>query len=540
MANVMFKRGLQSKLPSTAVNGAFYLTTDTNRLYVGVADGKAPVLLNQTIQFIDSLSALNTMSNAWTASEKRDHKNDIYYIVNGADGNPGNILATWDGSKWIQINPDSNTYVTGFGLGVQANGDTAANATFQITDTAGNQDLLQTLTLQGANGIKVGVSGKVITFTGDTYSLDNTVANNEATVTLASANTDNDSSITIKGGNNVSITTDSDKKIIVDSTDTYVNQVRLSVSNGELTTSIAQNDPDKGVSSNAQKLYFTLGDNATEYGINGALPVYTQTEVDNLFKQLNGLTYIGTVGQNGLYSDLDVTDGITGLTDIHNGDMFMVSGGEVIYNAGGSKAHQGDLLIATGSENADGVLTSITWNYVPSGDDTVTDTTYSFNVAPANNRFTITNNVGTGGLQVTYTDGTAIDVVSTDAPGSGVSGMSVAINHADVAHTDSTGTAITGADNFKAITKVAVNDQGHVTEVETTDITVPKYTAGAISVTKGTDPNVTSSAVLTNALYKDGTYVAGAGAVTNVVSDTLVLNAPSGNTMSINLEWGEF
>lgn len=538
MANVMFKRGLQSKLPATAVNGAFYLTTDTNRLYVGVADGKAPVLLNQTIQFIDSLGALNTMSNAWTPNEKLDHKNDIYYIVNGADGNPGNILATWDGSKWIQINPDSNTYVTGFGLGVQANGDTAANATFQITDNAGNQNLLQTLTLQGANGIKVGVSGKVITFTGDTYSLDNTVANNEATVTLASANTDNDSSITIKGGNNVSITTDSDKKIIVNSTDTYVNQVKLSVSNGELTTSIAQNDPNKGVSSNAQKLYFTLGDNATEYGINGSLPVYTQTEVDNLFKQLNGLTYIGTVGQNGLYSDLDVTDGITGLTDIHNGDMFMVSGSEVIYNAGGSKAHQGDLLIATGSENADGVLTSITWNYVPSGDDTVTDTTYSFNTAPASNRFTITNNVGTGGLQVTYTNGTAIDVVSTDATSSGVSGMSVAINHADVPHTDSTGTTISGADNFKAITKVAVNKQGHVTEVETTDITVPKYSAGAISVTKGTDPNVTSSAVLTNALYKDGTYVA--GEVTNIVSDTLVLDAPKGNTMSINLEWGEF
>lgn len=540
MANVMFKRGLQSKLPSTAVNGAFYLTTDTNRLYVGVADGKAPVLLNQTIQFIDSLGALNTMSNAWTQSEKLDHKNDIYYIVNGADGNPGNILATWDGSKWIQINPDSNTYVTGFGLGVQANGDTAANATFQITDNAGNQNLLQTLTLQGANGIKVGVDGKVITFTGDTYTLDNTVANNEATVTLASTNTDNDSSVAIKGGNNVSITADGNKKIVIDSTDTYVNQVKLSVSNGKLTTSISQNDPDKAVASNAQDLYFTLGDNATTYGINSSLPVYTQTEVDNLFKQLNGLTYIGTVGQNGLYSDLDVTDGITGLTDIHNGDMFMVSDGEVTYNAEGSKAHQGDLLIATGSENANGVLTSITWNYVPSGDDTVIDTTYSFNVAPANNRFTITNNVGTGGLQVTYTDGTAIDVVSTEANVSDISGMSVAINHANVPHTDSTGAAITGADNFTAITKVAVNEQGHVTEVETTDITVPKYSAGAISVTNGSSPNVTSSVVLTNALTKDNTYVAGVGAVTNIVSDTLVLNASDGNTMSINLEWGEF
>jgi len=37
MANVLFKRGAQANLPSStsAVDGVFYLTTDTNRLYVG-------------------------------------------------------------------------------------------------------------------------------------------------------------------------------------------------------------------------------------------------------------------------------------------------------------------------------------------------------------------------------------------------------------------------------------------------------------------------------------------------------------------------
>ena len=38
MSNVYFKRGLQASLPSNSANivdGAFYLTTDTNRLYVG-------------------------------------------------------------------------------------------------------------------------------------------------------------------------------------------------------------------------------------------------------------------------------------------------------------------------------------------------------------------------------------------------------------------------------------------------------------------------------------------------------------------------
>jgi hypothetical protein len=43
MANdkVMFKRGSQANLATaTIVNGAFYLTNDTNRLYIG-KDGKA-------------------------------------------------------------------------------------------------------------------------------------------------------------------------------------------------------------------------------------------------------------------------------------------------------------------------------------------------------------------------------------------------------------------------------------------------------------------------------------------------------------------
>jgi hypothetical protein len=42
--NVLFKRGKQQNLPSTALDGVFYLTTDTHRLYVG--QDNVPVLLN--------------------------------------------------------------------------------------------------------------------------------------------------------------------------------------------------------------------------------------------------------------------------------------------------------------------------------------------------------------------------------------------------------------------------------------------------------------------------------------------------------------
>ena len=56
MANIMFKRGLQTSLPTSAQDGVFYLTTDTNRLYVG--QGTNMALLNQTVQIVTSVSAL--------------------------------------------------------------------------------------------------------------------------------------------------------------------------------------------------------------------------------------------------------------------------------------------------------------------------------------------------------------------------------------------------------------------------------------------------------------------------------------------------
>jgi hypothetical protein len=58
MANVLFKRGPQANLPSGSnqfiQDGAFYLTTDTNRLYYGEnstgATGSGSLkLLNQTV-----------------------------------------------------------------------------------------------------------------------------------------------------------------------------------------------------------------------------------------------------------------------------------------------------------------------------------------------------------------------------------------------------------------------------------------------------------------------------------------------------------
>jgi hypothetical protein len=96
MAELMFKRGLQQNLPAVAEDGCFYLTTDSNRLYVG--QGSTMALLNQTVQIVDNIDVLRDAAAAGTV-----HENDFYYCVDE------NVLAVYNGTDWVQINPDTNT-----------------------------------------------------------------------------------------------------------------------------------------------------------------------------------------------------------------------------------------------------------------------------------------------------------------------------------------------------------------------------------------------------------------------------------------------
>ena len=102
--NLGFKAGLQASLDTylkggsnagKLLEGIFYLTTDTNRLYIGrkdSSDGKIyPVPVNQGILPIDDFSNLPTSGQV----------GEFYYIKNS------NILCVWSGSGWVQINADT-------------------------------------------------------------------------------------------------------------------------------------------------------------------------------------------------------------------------------------------------------------------------------------------------------------------------------------------------------------------------------------------------------------------------------------------------
>ena len=114
MANVSFKRGLQANLPnSNIVDGAFYLTTDTNRLYVGGANDKLE-LLNQSIKFYTYDQVFSENSTVPKV------EGQFYYLSDK------NILCTFAKTKthpdgeWVQINPDHNdntlVYVSGLNV----------------------------------------------------------------------------------------------------------------------------------------------------------------------------------------------------------------------------------------------------------------------------------------------------------------------------------------------------------------------------------------------------------------------------------------
>lgn len=94
MADLMFKRGKQEQLPPIGIDGCFYLTTDTNRLYVGQGENKAPVLLNQTVQVVDKVASLPPSPPSL--------ENDFFYCIEE------NVLAVYHDDAWVQINTNTN------------------------------------------------------------------------------------------------------------------------------------------------------------------------------------------------------------------------------------------------------------------------------------------------------------------------------------------------------------------------------------------------------------------------------------------------
>lgn len=561
MANVLFKRGTQASLEALmafndnattsnrkGVEGTFYLTTDTNRLFVGNSD-KNIVPVNEGIIIVNTISDLPTIPSGDTDTAKAERaklQGRFYYAKTP------NILCIASGNTWVQLNPNTNTKLSSLADTVTISGNTVTVET-KVTDTD-NDHKEDSFTITGANGIKLTSSGKAITVTGPTLKTGSAITTGKGSVPIklvANTGTDNaevaHSTITIQGkaNGNVTVSSSGANVIDIDSKDTKVSSTNILTGtyNGQTKTNtngftIDVIDSDSASHRSSIDPTIKLGDNTEAYHFvsgEASLPVYTKSEIDTKLKKLDGMTYKGVVG--------NTTTPSLPTANVSRGDTYMA-----FQNMASPAAKKGDLIIATGTEGNDGFLSTITWEVVPSGDDAAKDTTYAGTAGT--NKFTIKDSDNKTIMDLNFAAGTAMTVSGSKTSGTS---QTITVTHGtvnnDLSTLKSTGTAVTqlshGSIKPKVITKVAVNKEGHVTGYEETELTIVD-TVASVSEFKHSGSAANNIATITTGLKTvdaNNAIVSDKSATLKLASNTMSVTSSTASnvpTVTIDMVWGTF
>ena len=583
MANVKFLKGTQSSFNGlkSFTDGAFYLTTDTDRLYFAQSSTEC-VPLNQFIRTVtwDQFNALTTTQVA---------KGDYYYVPEK------NILAVCKDNNatltWTQLNPDTNDNTSfdeiNFGSSVADNTVTITETLREVNKISGDptgSTLVGNLKLKGTNGIALTTENDAhsttITVEGDTYSLssnmndarqyeagkayhvgDIIVINGKyqrckaevsaeqnksaaaiigsfeelnAGVSLVSANGQESSTFGFKAGKNVQIG-QTDGEITVSATDTTLKENGFSISNNATQGfDIKVSDTSNTVVGGTLDPVIKVGGSSVHFVSGEAnLPVYTTSEIDSKFKGLNGMTYKGTVGTAALQN--------LPTSKVSSGDTYMVAADTTV----NSKAvKNGDLFIATGVEGADGYIPSdgITWTYVPSGDDNFQNSTYEGNATPESNKWGIKEVSGSSVGDIQLVAGTNMSISSKlgGANGNSTAAMITTINHGSVGAASVTEPTVndtsdtTPKSTITAVTGIGRDSNGHVASVTTKQFNIQDttYTLGAEAKDNKIVTKLTSS--------DQGIQAVKYGVTSSSLNVTTTAAATNDVTVNVELEWGSF
>ena len=533
MANVGFKLGTQANVdkllvtPGTSVvEGSFYLTSDTHRLYIGqkasADDANAQLFsVNEGVVTVNTTAELPKPSGAESAA----YAGRFYYVTTG------NILCVYNGSSWVQINPNTNTTVTGNKVEVSAASD-VATVKNTITSSDG-KSLPASYTITGANGIKITGTGTALTITGDTYTLSGTVANNTATLKLDSTNTANDSSVAIKGGSNVTVTQDTTTKVItVAAKDTTNASVTGAAAASGFDISVTDSAGAKKTGNIDPAIKVGKGNPVTAKFANGTatLDVYSTADIDDKMKALNAMVYKGTLGKDGTIAALPTTN-------VSIGDTYLVANPTTV---GTTMVYPGGLLIARGTEDkSTGYITgTITWDVVQSTKDA--DTTYVFQAVDGGIKMHSSTGADVGSLKVA--GGTDISVTSklTD----NTADQTLTLNHKAVTRADGTDTALTQSKNTSTdvtvVSGVTTSATGHVTGIKTRKITLVDSNTTMKSVTNTVTAASNVATVSTKVAATLGTGGETAQTGTLKIASTSMAVTGSSNQVNIDLTWGTF
>lgn len=537
MAQVMFKKGLSTALPKTGlVEGAFYLTTDTDKLYI-CNDGNKLSLLNQVVHSVANIEALPKIADAAVG--------EFYYCLGE------NVLATKKAesdTSWTQINADTDTKVsevtatTAVNSGI-ATVTTTVKSTTKTGASAGEKQGSFKIKGAGDNTITCDADG-IIVITGKNDNATYTLGTAEGgKIALKGAGTGaTNTEITVKGAGDIAITSDAVGNLTVDGTtlknaiaDATQNVTITSVKNefaadGKFTTQVATAAGSK--TAPAVTPIIKLGTNATEYKFESGtatLPVYTKTEVDTkidtYFKAADAMVYKGTVSKA---ADLPTAN-------VQCGWTYKVAAAGTY---AGTVCKVGDLIIA----KVDAATpTDATWDVVPSGDEQV------ITGAVSNTGITISDAAGVL-AGITLANGNCTTVAGT------TSGKVTTIK---VNHNKATGTLAAGSTadvtqkpsekaEFSAITGITRDAYGHITGTTVKKLTVVDTdTHHHVTAVATTATHTSSGAVITTMLTQDG-VTPNVRTTLNVVSDNLTVTngetdgTTAKDTLKINLEWGTF
>lgn len=553
MANILFKRGNHSalmalKAQSKIVDGTFYLTEDSHRLYAGI--GSDLVDLNKYIQIVTYVEgptdSLQTLTNV--------QDGDFAYV------SASNILAVYH-NGWQQINVDTKT------VSFTASNKGSDTLTLTIKDNKGDE-VPCNVKITGAKGINVTVNASgevevednpytlVKTYDGES---DGSTEVTAMTVTLTPENTETGvvepTNFKLSAGSNIYFNKTADGIEISGEDAAAFNKATdksyLDVNKGTPTLKLTLANGNDITLSDANSLYYTYG-KATATATTGTktaynqewLDVYTTAEVDAKLAELNAMTYKGALLSASLPSD-SVRIGDTYMIG-ESGISLSVGTGNIV-NGPSSVATDtkiGDLVIATSTDGTEtnGVIPAnkIQWTYIPAGDDSQTDTTYTFTAN--NNIFSIGNNTTNetdaaieivGDSKVTVTgkfDQTKAGSVGTP--------WKVTVEHAGVNFTPGTDSE-SNVDTVDSIIDLDVDTTGHVNgyKVKTTKVNTYALASKAKVATNGTN-----TIKVTDTLNKsDSTSTTSTFNVAVSGEDNLNI-APNtaGDGFELSMVWGSF
>lgn len=585
MANVKFLKGTQDKFNtlSSFTDGAFYLTTDTDRLYFAQSENEC-VPLNQFIRTVTEaeFKALTTTQVA---------KGDYYYIPEK------NILAVCSNDSgsltWTQLNPDTNDNTTfnemNFEGSVTENTVTITEKLKEYNAITGKQTtntLAGDLKLKGTNGIALtaenDANSTTVTIEGDTYSLsanmndaqqyeagkaykvgdiivlngqyqrcktpvaaDNNTSDGaiigsfeplNAGISLVSANGQKSSTFGFTQGANVTIG-QTNGEIKISAVDTTLAKGSLVVSNNasqgfDIEVSDSGNNKVSGtlnpvIKVNGSSVNFVNGE--------ANLPVYTTSQIDSKFKGLNGMTYKGTVGTSALLH--------LPTSNVSSGDTYMVAAAD--FDENGIKAKNGDLLIAVGVEGADGYIPSngITWTHVPSGDDSFKNSTYEGIATPGSNTWGIqeaSSDQLIGDIQFVAGDNMSISSTLGGPDKDDPTSIITTIQHGSVGAASVTEPTVNDTSDIDpkttitAVTGIGRDSNGHVASVTTKQFKIQDttYTLG----TKVENDKIVTTLKDNSNTPNHVTY----GVTSSSLNVTTTSAAANDVTVNVELQWGSF